>query len=221
MAEQGGQAPPAPWQEVRKAATRARILEAGRDLFAARGYAGTSIGDISEAAGVGVRTIYLHFPSKAAIMLAYFDGWLDAFVSAVRERPLEEPVSDTVAAALGAMADAGWVDRAGEDIALAYPFLDQLTAGSLDIAGHVMQRWMAAIAELADDAIARAEGSDPVLAHARAGALFAAWVANMAAVHASSRGRPLPEGASGNSHGLEILRRMTGGALAQEGTPRR
>ncbi|WP_296601661.1 TetR/AcrR family transcriptional regulator [Nocardioides sp.] len=215
MAEQGGRAPSAPWQEVRKAATRARILEAGRGLFAERGYAGTSIGDISEAAGVGVRTIYLHFPSKAAIMLAYFDGWLDAFVAAVRERPVEEPVAETVAAALAAMADAGWVDRAGEDVALAYPFLEQLTVGSLDIAGHVMQRWMAAIADLVDDATARAADPDPTRSQARASALFAAWVANMAAVHASKRGAPLPEGASGNSNGLEILRLMTGGELAQ------
>lgn len=209
------QAASAPWQEKRKTATRARILAAAQGLFAERGYAATSIEDISTAAGVGVRTIYLHFPSKAAIMLAYFDGWLDAFAAAVLERPVDEPVADTVRAALRAMVAAGWTDRAGDDIRLAYPFLEQLTAGSLDIAGHVMQRWMAVIAELADDFAARDDSPGPVASQARAGALFAAWVANMTVVHASQRGVPLPEGASGNSLGLEILQRMTGGELGQ------
>lgn len=205
----------ASWQQQRKAATRARILEAGRTLFADRGYAGTSVEDISTAAGVGVRTIYLHFPSKAAIMLAYFDGWLDAFVAAVRARPVDEPVADTVTAALAAMADAGWADRVGDDLRLAYPFLEQLTTGSLDIAGHVMQRWMAAMVELADDTAARAPDPDPLQARARAGAVFAAWIANMSVVDASRRGVPLPPGASGNELGLEILRLMTGGGLGR------
>lgn len=199
--------------EDRKAATRARILEAGRSLFAEHGYAGTSIDDISARAEVGVRTIYLHFPSKAAIMLAYFDGWLDAFVAEVRRRPIEEPVVEVVRSALLAMVEAGWADRGPEDLPLAYPFLEQLTHGSSDIAGHVMQRWLAAIAELADDATARLDRLDPLLARARAGAVFAAWVANMSVVQASRDGAELPAGASGNELGLQILRHLTGGDL--------
>lgn len=203
----------APWQEERKAATRARILAAAQELFRERGYAQTSIEDISAAAGVGVRTIYLHFRSKAAIMLAYFDGWLDAFVDAVRARPVDEPVVDTVRAALAAMTDAGWTDRAGDDLRLAHPFLEQLTEGSLDIAGHVMQRWLDAIVRLTQDAAARTDDPDPLLPRARAGAVFAAWVANMSVVDASRRGEPLPAGASGNELGLTILGHLTGGEL--------
>lgn len=204
----------APWQEQRKAATRARILAAAQALFGERGYADTSVGDISGAAGVAVRTIYLHFPSKAAIVLAYFDGWLDAFVAAIRERPLDEPVVESVRAALDAMADAGWTDRTADDLRLAYPFLDQLTSGPLDIAGHVMQRWMHALAVLAEDAATRGDAAPGSLTpRARAGAVFAAWVANMSAVQASQRGEPLPPGASGNDLGMELLRLMTGGEL--------
>lgn len=216
MEAKGGaeRSPAPPRQEQRKAATRQRILTAAQRLFAERGYADTSIEDISVAADVAIRTIYLHFPSKAAIMLAYFDGWLDAFVDAIRQRPVDEPVIDTVRAALAAMVDAGWTDRAGDDIRLAYPFLEQLTSGPLDIAGHVMQRWMAALDQLADDAAARTDAAPGSLApRARAGAVFAAWVANMSAVRASQRGDPLPAGASGNSSGIEILRVITGGEL--------
>lgn len=205
---------PAPRQERRKAATRQRILTAAQALFGEHGYAETSIEDISVAADVAIRTIYLHFPSKAAIMLAYFDGWLDAFIDAIRQRPLDEPVTDSVRAALDAMADTGWTDRTEDDIRLAYPFLEQLTSGSPDIAGHVMQRWLGALARLAEDAAARTDAVPGSLApRARAGAVFAAWVANMSAVQASQRGEPLPPSATGNSMGLEILRLITSGGL--------
>ena len=79
-------------QDRRKAATRAKILAAAEELFDDRGYADTSIEDISESADVAVRTIYMHFPTKAAIMLAYFDRWVDAFSLEVQHRPVSEPV---------------------------------------------------------------------------------------------------------------------------------
>jgi AcrR family transcriptional regulator len=203
-----------PRQERRKAATRERILSAAQRLFAEHGYAETSVEDISVAADVAIRTIYLHFPSKAAIMLAYFDGWLDAFIHAIRECPLDEPVVDSVQAALAAMAGAGWTDRADGDIRLAYPFLEQMASGPPDIAGHVLQRWLGALDQLAADAAARTDAAPGSLTpRARAGAIFAAWVANMSAVQASQRGEHLPAGETGNSAGLGILRLITGGSL--------
>ncbi len=45
------------------AATRARIVEAARELHGARGIAATSWEDIAARAGVGVGTVYRHFPS--------------------------------------------------------------------------------------------------------------------------------------------------------------
>ena len=44
--------------------TRARILEAAEGLFADRGYAATSISDITEASGVGRALIYYYFRDK-------------------------------------------------------------------------------------------------------------------------------------------------------------
>jgi AcrR family transcriptional regulator len=206
--------PPMPGQERRKAATRQRILAAAQTLFGEHGYAETSVEDIAVAAGLGIRTIYLHFPSKAAILLAYFDGWLDALVDAIRQRPLDEPVVDSMRAALAAMADAGWTDRAEHDIRLAYPFVEQLASGPPDIAGHVMQRWLSAIAQLTNDAATRSGATPGSLApYSRASAVFAAWVSNMAAVQASQRGEPLPVHGTGNTIGLEILGLVTSGAL--------
>ena len=40
------------------AATRERILEAGRAALAERGYAGTSMDEVADAAGVSLPTVY-------------------------------------------------------------------------------------------------------------------------------------------------------------------
>jgi len=48
--------------------TAVRILEAGLDLFAARGYHATSIRDIAAGAGLQSASLYTHFASKEAIL---------------------------------------------------------------------------------------------------------------------------------------------------------
>ena len=48
--------------------TRQRILEIARDLFGARGYAGTSLADIAGELGTSKAALYYHFPSKAALL---------------------------------------------------------------------------------------------------------------------------------------------------------
>jgi AcrR family transcriptional regulator len=48
--------------------SRARILEAGLELFATRGYHGTSIRDIASTAGLQSASLYGHFSSKESIL---------------------------------------------------------------------------------------------------------------------------------------------------------
>ncbi len=48
--------------------TAVRILAAGLDLFAARGYHATSIRDIAAGAGLQSASLYTHFASKEAIL---------------------------------------------------------------------------------------------------------------------------------------------------------
>jgi len=59
-------------REMREASTR-RILRAALRLFAAHGYAGTSIRMIAESAGISVGLLYNYFPSKAALLHALFE----------------------------------------------------------------------------------------------------------------------------------------------------
>lgn len=50
--------------------TRRRILDVARELFAAQGYAGTSIADITGRLGMSKAALYYHFSSKAEILSA-------------------------------------------------------------------------------------------------------------------------------------------------------
>ncbi len=60
--------------------TRERILGAALDLFAANGFAGTSVGDIEAAAGLSPRSgaLYKHFPSKTALLETALDERMEA-----------------------------------------------------------------------------------------------------------------------------------------------
>jgi AcrR family transcriptional regulator len=59
-------------QEIRTN-TRAKLVNAALELFAMRGYAGTSVDAIAEAAGVSAGLLYHHFDSKAAMLNAIFE----------------------------------------------------------------------------------------------------------------------------------------------------
>jgi AcrR family transcriptional regulator len=55
-------------QEARKAKTRLKILDAARILFTQVGYTATTIDQITNLAGVGRGTFYMHFTGKAALL---------------------------------------------------------------------------------------------------------------------------------------------------------
>jgi AcrR family transcriptional regulator len=55
-------------RDERAADTRDRIVAAARELFASRGFAGTTVAVIAEHAGVAVPTVYATFANKTAIV---------------------------------------------------------------------------------------------------------------------------------------------------------
>lgn len=57
-------------RQRQKAQTRALILDAARNLFEARGFDETTIRKVATAAGVGLGTIFTHFPDKASLLAA-------------------------------------------------------------------------------------------------------------------------------------------------------
>ena len=58
---------------ARGEATRAKILDAALARFRKHGFEATTMRDIAEDAGVALGAAYYYFPSKDAIVLAYYD----------------------------------------------------------------------------------------------------------------------------------------------------
>src|SRR5581483_8896362 len=59
--------------DERREERRARLLAAGLDLFAANGFAGTTIEALCAAAGVSTRNFYEEFGSREALVVALHD----------------------------------------------------------------------------------------------------------------------------------------------------
>jgi AcrR family transcriptional regulator len=63
---------------------RAKVLEAAEEVFAAEGLA-VPIDDVARRAGVGVGTVYRHFPTKEALFEAIVVARLEALVERAEE----------------------------------------------------------------------------------------------------------------------------------------
>jgi AcrR family transcriptional regulator len=87
-------------QTVRSERTRVALRRAATDLFSSQGVEATSAEQIAEAAGVTLRTFYRHFPSKHDLLFADYDTGLQWFRKALLARPADEPVVESVRAAI-------------------------------------------------------------------------------------------------------------------------
>jgi AcrR family transcriptional regulator len=87
---------------------RARVLAAARELFSAHGD-DVQMPDVARAAGVGVGTVYRHFPSRAALIEAAAEQRLGGIVHFGRDECLSR--SDAAAGL------AAYLDHIGEVLA--------------------------------------------------------------------------------------------------------
>lgn len=98
-------------REANKAATRAAILEAARQLFFDQGFERTSVREIASAAGVTERTFYRYFEGKEGLLLEEAVGWVERLGDAVRARsPNESSLAAVIGAIQSVLSEAG---RAG------------------------------------------------------------------------------------------------------------
>lgn len=65
-------------------------------LFAEHGFAGTTLGDIADAAGVGRRTVLRYYESKNDIPWGQFADTLQHFAQLLAEMPLDLPLHEAV-----------------------------------------------------------------------------------------------------------------------------
>ena len=77
--------PTKPRKRLTAEARRAAILDAALEVFAARGYAASSIDEIATAAGISKALIYEHFPSKRVLHAALLEHHVTALFAMLAE----------------------------------------------------------------------------------------------------------------------------------------
>ena len=85
---------------------RQRLLDVGLRLFANRGYAGTSVQDITDEAQVTKPTLYYYFGNKEGLFQALVDHAMDERLRLMQEAaPPEKPTVDQLADIVAALTD--------------------------------------------------------------------------------------------------------------------
>ena len=80
-------------RQRRSVETRERLFRAALGLFAQKGFAETTVEDITEAADVGKGTFFNYFPSKDHILIAFAEMQLAKLEAAIAEvRRTKEPI---------------------------------------------------------------------------------------------------------------------------------
>jgi AcrR family transcriptional regulator len=98
-------------RERKKQRTREAIVEAALELFAERGFDGTTIAEIADAADIAPRTFFAYFPSKDDVVFHDFENKHALVASWLRDR---EPGTNTFDALRAGIAGAiGEIDAAG------------------------------------------------------------------------------------------------------------
>jgi AcrR family transcriptional regulator len=120
---------------------REKLLTAATDLFAARG-TDVSLDAVAKAAGVGIGTLYRHFPTREALVEAAYRAEVEHLCDAASELLAEYPADEALAR---------WMDRfvgysnAKKGMKGA---LQSVVAGGSDIFGETRGQIVAAISDL-------------------------------------------------------------------------
>ncbi|MGB7981578.1 MAG: TetR/AcrR family transcriptional regulator [Candidatus Nanopelagicales bacterium] len=77
---------------ARGQATRDKLVAGARDVFAERGFAGTRMGDLADAAGVAHGTVYTYFDTKEDVLLAVLDSVRADLHEAMTVPRLRDPI---------------------------------------------------------------------------------------------------------------------------------
>lgn len=89
-------------RERKRRETHLRIQDAARALFVARGYDGTTLEDIADAANLSRRTLFHYFKSKDDILMSMAGGMGEALVQGLDAQP---PGKSPLATMMEAMKD--------------------------------------------------------------------------------------------------------------------
>jgi AcrR family transcriptional regulator len=94
-------------RERKRARTRQAIVDAALELFAKKGYDGTTVADIADAADIGTRTFFTYFASKDELLFPGADARVLAAVEAIEHRGPRDRPADVLLRALHSVIEAG------------------------------------------------------------------------------------------------------------------
>jgi AcrR family transcriptional regulator len=163
-----GMKKPAPsLRERKKTRTRHHLIEAARRLFLKKGFEGTTVDEIAQAADVSQRTFFRYFPTKEAVVFSQHDDRIERLRTLLRRSDV--PVG-YAAVRQAVLEFAAWYAAGREELLDEYRIV---MSSPLLVARDVEldTEYEAAIAEALGDA----DGAEPVTrrrARLVAGALF-------------------------------------------------
>jgi len=129
---------PQPRGARRRARTRADLLLAARQVFAARGFHEATIAEITTAADVAVGTFYLYFTDKQDVLAVLMREGVDALAAQVRDAVADVPIERLIPAGVHAIFTFAYAQR--ELFAIAFAGGQAFGAGKharLDLADHL------------------------------------------------------------------------------------
>ena len=77
-------------------AVKVELVDAALGLFLENGFDQTTIDDIAHAVGMSRRSFFRYFSSKDDLVLGTYEQWAERLARAMAERPLDEPVWESL-----------------------------------------------------------------------------------------------------------------------------
>jgi AcrR family transcriptional regulator len=142
-------------RERKKQRTREKIVEAAFELFAERGFDGTTIADIADAAEIAPRTFFSYFPSKDDVVFYDFEETQAVIASWLHDR---EPGTNTIDALRAGIASG--IKEIGPGDLREKRLKKQLVRENESLAAH-SEHLKGKLAELVGEAVAEDLGDAP------------------------------------------------------------
>jgi AcrR family transcriptional regulator len=142
-------------RERKKQRTRERIVEAALELFAERGFDGTTIADIAEAAEIAPRTFFSYFPSKDDVVFYDFEETQATIASWLQNR---EPGTNAIDALRAGIASG--VEEIGPGDPREKQLRKRLMRENESLAAH-SEHLKGKLADLLGEAVAEDLGDEP------------------------------------------------------------
>ena len=112
--------------------TRSALTRSALDLFAARGFDNVTVTEIANQADVDPSTFFRHFRSKESVLFTDMDMYVIRIRDLIHQRPLDEPILDTLHVVTLELVAADGFDNELESLRA------QLTQSSAELQAHTV-----------------------------------------------------------------------------------